>query len=163
MKNIPYLPLCMAMAVTGCSSANDDQTRKANNANAAGTSTAAASQPSSADKANKANKRTGTITVGDETWTFVPSTQCSVYPGNVVHIDGTAKEDGSVEIVLDVMADYRGMQVGEDGAGTSWYAVPDSLAVTIDDQHVKGTASFSMNSYSTEVAAKGSFDIECGY
>lgn len=153
MKNFGYLALCLAMAITGCSDKNNNDT---NQASAADSSTAAASQ------AKPASKRGGTITVGDEIWTFVPSTQCSVYPGNVVSIAGHAKEDESVEIVID-WGGPAGVHVGQDGTNTSWHAVNGSLKVTIENKRVFGTASFATTSYSTEAVAEGSFDIECGY
>jgi hypothetical protein len=155
MKNFGYLSLCLAMFITGCSDKGNNET---NYASPADSSTAAAPQ------AKPPSKRGGTITVGDETWTFVPSTQCSVYPGNLVSIAGHAKEDESVEIVIDASDEWAGgVRVGKDGTDTSWHAVPDSIAVTIENKRVMGTASFATSSYSVEAVAEGSFDIECGY
>ena len=153
MKKFGYLSLSLAMAIAGCGSKDNNET---NQASAAESSTAKQSQT------KPASKRGGRITVGDETWTFVPSTQCSVYPGNVVSIAGHAKEDESVEIIID-WGGPVGVHVGQDRTDTSWHAVPDSIEVTIENKRVMGTASFSTSIYSTEVAAEGSFDIECGY
>ena len=153
MKNLGYLSLCLAISITGCSDKNNNET---NQASAADSSTATAPQ------AKPASKRGGTITVGDETWTFVPSMQCSVYPGNVVSIAGHAKEDESVEIVID-WGGPAGVHVGQDRTDTSWHAVKDSIELTIENMRVLGTASFATSSYSTKAVAEGSFDIECGY
>jgi hypothetical protein len=153
MKIFTYMALSLAIAVAGCGNANNDEAVHAIPANA---STAPASDT------KPEGKRGGSITVGDKTWNFVPSTQCSVYPGPVVSISGHAKEDPTVEILID-WGGPNGVQVGKDGTDTSWHAVPDSIAVAIDGQHVKGTASFATSSYSTDAVAEGSFDIECGY
>ena len=153
MKNLGYLSLCLVMSLTGCSDKGDNET---NQVSTADSSTEAAPQ------AKPASKRGGTITVGDETWTFVPSTQCSVYPGNVVSIAGHAKEDESVEIVID-WGGPAGVHVGQDSTDTSWHAVKDSIEVTIENKRVLGTASFATTSYSNQAVAEGSFDIECGY
>ena len=153
MKNFGYLSLCLAMSITGCSDKDTNETKQAS---AADSSTATAPQ------AKPANKRGGTITVGDETWSFVPSIQCSVYPGNVVSIAGHAKEDESVEIIID-WGGPVGVRIGRDSNDTSWHAVQDSIEMTIENKRVSGTASFATSSYSTNAVAQGSFDIECGY
>lgn len=152
MKNFGYLSLCLAICIAGCSDKDNNENNQAN---------AAASSTTTAPQAEPASKRGGTITVGDETWSFVPSTQCSVYPGNVVSIAGHAKEDESVEIVID-WGGPVGVRVGQDSTDTSWHAIKDSIAVTIENKRVRGTASFATNSYSTSAVAEGSFDIECG-
>lgn len=153
MKSFGYLSLCLAMSITGCSNKDNNET---NQTSAAGSSTAAAAQ------AKPASTRGGAITVGDETWSFVPSIQCSVFPGNVVSIAGHAKEDESVEIIID-WGGPVGVHIGQDGTDTSWHAVQDSIAVTIENKRVFGTASFATTSYSSKAVAEGSFDIECGY
>ena len=55
----------------------------------AGDSAGAASSPAS-------DERGGTVTVGETTWTFVPSMQCGVYPNGQVNISGHAAEDQSL-------------------------------------------------------------------
>jgi hypothetical protein len=148
MKYVVYLTLCLSVTIVGCGKKDAADT---NQASAVASTTT-----------KPASKRGGTVTVGEDTWTFVPSTQCSVYPGDVVSIAGHAKEDDSVEIVID-WGGPVGVHVGEDGADTSWHALRDSIQVTIDNKHVSGNASFATSSYSTTAVAEGSFNIECGY
>jgi hypothetical protein len=153
MKGIGFLLAFITIALTSCGG-NDD---------AKSSPSATAQSSSGAAPASKSvSKRGGSITVGAESWTFVPSTQCSVYPGDVVSIAGHAKEDESVEIVID-WGGPTGVHVGQDQTDTSWHAVADSIKLTIDDKRVSGTASFAKTSYSTNAVSEGSFDIECGY
>ncbi|MGI9323730.1 MAG: hypothetical protein ACR2PZ_00815 [Pseudomonadales bacterium] len=99
---------------------------------------------------------TGTVTIDGQTWTFVPSIQCSVYPGNVVSIAGTAAQDPAVEIVID-LGGPNGVSVGSDGDPNSWRAVVDSISSNIDGQRVSGSAEFRRSGSN----AKGTFDIRC--
>jgi hypothetical protein len=107
--------------------------------------------------------RGGTFAVGDDSWTFVPSIQCSVYPGNVVSIAGHAAEDPSLEIVIDYDAERGpvGARIGDDGSAVSWHAMPDTLRFEIDGRRVRGVATFNVYWTGAGESAPGSFDIHC--
>jgi hypothetical protein len=119
--------------------------------------------PTSDDQASSSNSRGGTITVGEQTWTFVPSIQCSIYAGNLVSIAGHAAEDPSLEIVIDYTTQRGpvGVSVGADRREGSWFAVRDSLQWQIEGQQVRGTATFSEFRGGSGKSAEGSFDISC--
>jgi hypothetical protein len=104
-------------------------------------------------------QRGGTITVGDSSWTIVPSTQCSVYPGNVVNIAGHAAEDESLEIVIDYGGPNQ-VRIGE-GRGAIWHAVPDSIQMQIAGRRVTGSANFTTQPGGTGTSATGSWDVGC--
>ena len=107
--------------------------------------------------------RGGTIAVGEQTWTIVPSTQCSIYPGNVVSIAGHAAEDPSLEIVIDDTTERGpvGVSVGADRREGSWFAVRDTLQWQIEGQQVSGTATFRETRGGNGKSADGSFEIKC--
>jgi hypothetical protein len=105
-------------------------------------------------------ERGGTITVGGETWTFVPSTQCSVYPGNVVSIAGHAAENPDLEIIIDWGGPNQA-RIAESDSGPGWHAVRDTLDVQINGKNVTGSATFSEYFSGTGERAEGSFDIQC--
>lgn len=96
----------------------------------------------------------GTLTIGGQSWTFVPSIQCRVYPGNVVSIAGIAAEDPAVEIVID-LGGPDGVSVGK--GADSWQAVVDSISASIDGQSVTGSAEFKRSGS----MVPGTFDIRC--
>lgn len=105
-------------------------------------------------------ERGGTITVGDETWTFVPSTQCSVYPGPVVSIAGHAAEESALEVVIDWGGPNQA-RIAETDSGPGWHAMRDTLNVEVDGKRVKGSATFSEYFTGTGKQAEGTFDIQC--
>lgn len=102
----------------------------------------------------------GTFTVGDESWTVVPSMQCSIYPGNVVNIAGHAAENPDLEIVID-WGGPNGARIAESDSGPGWHAVRDTLTIEIDGPIVRGSATFSENSFGTGERAEGSFEVRC--
>ncbi|MGA8203158.1 MAG: hypothetical protein WB812_01490 [Woeseiaceae bacterium] len=111
-----------------------------------------------------AHERGGTITVGEQVFTFVPSIQCSVYPGNVVSIAGHAAEDESTEITIDYAPDGDGptaASIDTDGRPGSWFSIRETLQFDIEGRHVRGIATFSEYSGGTGKTAPGSFDIGC--
>lgn len=110
--------------------------------------------------AQAADKRGGTLTVGEESWTFVPSIQCSVYPGPVVSIAGHAEGNPSLEIIIDYGGPNQA-RIAESDSGPGWHAVRETLDVQIDGKRVSGTATFTEYSTGTGAQAEGSFDIQC--
>jgi hypothetical protein len=116
-------------------------------------------QPADAGAQKVAAERGGTITVGDSSWTIVPSTQCSIYPGKVVSIAGHAAEDESVEIVIDFGGPDQ-VRIGE-GRDAIWHAVRDTIEMSIDGRQVTGTATFTEYSGGGGKSAAGSWDVSC--
>lgn len=144
MRLLILIALAASLATAGCGTDSDNGGERTGSAPAA------------------KSARGGTITVGEESWTFVPSTQCSVYPGNVVHIAGHAAEDPSLEIVIDYSPDdgYAEARVGSD-SGAGWHAMRDTLTFQIDGKHVVGSATFNVYATGTGESAQGSFEITC--
>lgn len=102
----------------------------------------------------------GTFIVGDESWTVVPSLQCSIYPGNIVSIAGHAAENPDLEVVID-WGGPNGARIAESDSGPGWHAVRDTLTIEIDGSVVRGRATFSDNSFGTGERAEGSFEVRC--
>lgn len=138
---------CAITAVTGCSEgvdSIDDQ---------AGSVAPVASSP-------PANDRRGSITVDGETWTISSFRQCSVYPGGIVSIWGSAARNPELEIVID----YGGpdqVRIGNDGPDAVWQTDRDTLELQIDGRSVSGTATFSRYAGGTKETAQGTIDVNC--
>lgn len=132
------------MSITGCS----------------GPDTGNGGSTSQATSQSAGQQRGGTITVGKETWTIVPSISCSVYPGNVVHIAGHAAENTELEIVID-WGGPNHARVAESDSGPGWHAIRDTLDVEVDGNTVKGSATFSEFFGGSGDRADGSFDVNC--
>lgn len=147
MRLIILLTLAATFAAIGCD-ANSGGTRS---------SREAADGPQS----SSGSSRSGTLTVGEASWTFLPSTQCSIYPGNVVSIAGHAAEDPSVEIVIDY-GGPTGVTIGTYGREPWWQAVRDTIEVEIEGRRrIGGTATFEVFRNGAKETAEGSFDISC--
>jgi hypothetical protein len=107
------------------------------------------------------SSRGGTLTVGGDSWTLVPSTQCSIYSDDLVNIAGHAAEDPSVEIVIDY-GGPTGVTIGTVSQEPWWQAVQDSIAIEIENRRrVRGTATFEVFRNGTRGSVEGSFDITC--
>jgi hypothetical protein len=146
MRVLNTLSVALLFSVTACGSGNDTGSQAVN-----------ASAP--------AAQRGGTITVGETTWTVVPATQCSVYPGNVVAIAGHLADDPGVEVIIDRFSDGPGdggARIGPETGDNSWHAMPDTLVFAIDGKRVRGTATFNRYFSGTGDSAEGSFDVNCG-
>ncbi|MDZ7842396.1 MAG: hypothetical protein U5R46_16475 [Gammaproteobacteria bacterium] len=112
--------------------------------------------------------RTGTFTVGEDTWTVVPSTQCSVFPGNIVMISGHAADNEEVEIVIDHDPSSGLVSAYVQGPDDSpyWIAEDDAITFEIDGKTVKGSGTFKVGLGGTVEAGQprerqGSFAITC--
>jgi len=107
-----------------------------------------------------ASQRGGAITVGEQSWTIILSTQCSVYPGPIVNIAGHAKDNPSLEIVIDY-GGPTGARIDNDGSAEGWHAIRETLKVEIDGKRIQGTATFNKMSGGSGDSAEGSFDVQC--
>ncbi|MGI9331179.1 MAG: hypothetical protein ACR2QB_10745 [Gammaproteobacteria bacterium] len=125
----------------------------------AGSAPAPEAAPASAPAMQQA-ERGGTITVGEESWVLVPKF-CSVYPGPIVNIAGHAKDDPSLEIVIDHGGPNQ-IVIGSGGREALWYAMKDTIKVAVDGKKVQGTASFNRDMNGLGDGAEGSFEINCG-
>ena len=105
-------------------------------------------------------QRGGTITVGEESWTIVPSISCSVYPGNIVNIAGHAAENKELEIVIDWGGPNQ-VRIAEHDSAPGWYAVRETLDVRVDGKTVKGSATFGEHFGGGGAQSEGSFEVNC--
>lgn len=147
MRLMTLLTLAAAVVAIGCDadSGGTQSTREAG----AGT------------QSSSGSARGGMLMVGEDSWTFVPATQCSIYPGNVVSIAGHAAEDPSVEIVLDY-GGPTGVRIGTYSREPWWQAVRDTIEVEIEGRRrISGTATFEVFRNGAKETAEGSFDISC--
>lgn len=149
--------LSLSMFASACD--NGDDSTAADESN-----TGSASDSAEGENARK----TGTITVGSDTWTVVPSTQCSVYPGDVVSIAGHAPSDEAIEIVLDYDPSSELIQAYVKGPDDSpyWIAADDDISFEIDGKTVAGSGTFSVGlgarvEEGQPRQAEGSFEINC--
>lgn len=116
----------------------------------------------------ESSSNTGTITVGDDTWTVVPETQCSVYSGDTVAIAGHAAGDETIEIVLDHDPSLGLVQAYVKGPDDSphWVAGKDDVSFEIDGKSVTGSGNFSVGlgapvEEGQPREARGTFEINC--
>ena len=118
----------------------------------------------SAAQASSSYSRGGTITVGEQSFTFVPSIQCSVYPNNQVNIAGHTAEDESLEVTIDYYPENDGpigVILGTDGRDGSWFSSRESTKFEIDGRQVRGTTTFTEFRGGNGKSAEGSFEIRC--
>jgi len=147
MKLMALLPLLMMM---GC-----EADESAGGGSSAGT---AAPQMNS-------SQRGGTITVGEDHWTVVPSIQCSVFPNNVVNIAGHAASDPQLQMVVEYGGPTQ-IRIGSDNDARdkgAWYAVPETIEITVEGKRVRGTATFVFTGHpgGSAESRQGSFDVQC--
>lgn len=153
MRQSTALLATMILALTGCGDGGGDGTRAANDPGGSPSSGEASPSESSS------RQRGGIISVGDGTWTIVPSTQCSIFPGNVVSIAGRAAEDESLEIVLDYGGPNQ-VRIGE-GDGALWHARSDTIEAEVDGRTLRGTADFTPDPAGTGEATPGWWEVTC--
>ena len=115
--------------------------------------------PAAAGQATS-RERGGTITVGAETWTIVPSISCSVYPGGIVNIAGHAAENPDLEVVIDWGGPDQA-RIAESDSGPGWHAIRDTLEIRVDGRKVTGHATFSEFVGVAGNRAEGSFEVDC--
>lgn len=121
-----------------------------------------ASSGESVTSAAQQRERGGTVTVGDQSWTFVPSMQCSVYPGNVVAIAGHAESEPETEIVIDHdPGGLKAVRIGSDSGADGWYSLKGSLTFEIEGKQVRGSGDFSSSMGGAGQIVQGEFIIDC--
>ena len=103
--------------------------------------------------------RTGTFSLGDQTWTFVASLQCGIFPGPVVAISGNAAEDGDVELLVDFDEDNDLVQAAANTPEGTWLAENEDVSIEIDGRTVSGQGTF--REFITGDTAEGSFEVTC--
>lgn len=147
------------LAGAGCS---DDDTSAADAAEAA----TATSEPTEESEgttttvaaASSGGTSAGSVTIGSTEYGFDPTIQCSLYPGGVVSIAGTAVDDPDVEIVFDAFEPGRN-QLSVTGPDFQWMTTTSDFEVEIDDPEVRGTAEVQGVDGTTE---ESSFTFRCG-
>lgn len=104
----------------------------------------------------------GTITVGDRSWSLVPSIQCSMYPGPVVSIAGHAEGNPNIEITIDYDpgSEWTAAKVTGGADDLHLSAQDEDLTVRIDGKAISGSGTFK-SQWGTGPSARGSFDVEC--
>ncbi|HSH44094.1 MAG TPA: hypothetical protein VK973_18365, partial [Arenicellales bacterium] len=112
-----------------------------------GSDNTAESEPDEAASGQPAaESRGGTITVGDRTWTVVPSTQCSIYPGDIVMIAGHTADNGEIEVVIDHDPSSKLVSAYIQGPDNSpyWIAEDDAISFVIEGKTVSASGTFSV-------------------
>ena len=85
----------------------------------------------------------GEVTIGAETWVFVPDIQCSVWPDDTINIAGSAEMDSEVEIVFDRFDDGS-QDLRVSGPDFTWMATTDDFdEVSVEGDTVSGSATMS--------------------
>lgn len=112
---------------------------------------------------NSAGARTGTVEIDGETWTIVPTIQCSVYPGPVVSVAGHAANNESIEITLDYSPDdgLVGATVEKSDGTLSWVAMGEQVTFDVDGDHIQGEGRFTWHGPGAAREAQGKFDLRC--
>lgn len=149
--------LSLSILASACDSGGDSATNQASDA-----------ADADAVVESDSSRKTGTITVGDETWTVVPETQCSIYSGDVVSIAGHAAGDEAIEIVLDHDLSLGLVSAYVKGPDDSphWVARKDDVSFEIDGKTVTGSGTFSIApgarvQEGQPREAQGTFEITC--
>lgn len=98
----------------------------------------------------------GEVTVGEQTWTFVPTIQCMVTDSGIAIVAGEALDDPSVEFSVDVTPDGQRVDVTIDDV--TMVAQGDEVTATIAGTTVSGSATLDSGVETTEAT----FDLDCG-
>lgn len=139
--------------VSGCG--NEDETAAQGDADTGGSGE------------STAESRTGTITIGEQTWTVVASMQCGVRNDSIVMIYGHTAENEEIEVVIDHdPPDLKSAYIQGPDNTPYWIAEDDAIEFDIDGSTVSGSGTFSVGiggqveeGEPREVA--GSFEIKC--
>lgn len=112
--------------------------------------------------ATGADNNAGTIRVGEQSWTLVPSIQCGVYPGPMVAIAGHAAGKPDIEITIDYdpSSDFVEAKVTGGDEEMNLSARDDDLSVDVNGKTVTGTGSFR-SGWGAGPVTEGSFRIDC--
>jgi len=156
-KRVPLLAGAVLLLIAV--SCGDDTTPETATATEGPDATAAAATATSEPAQNASTGAMGTVTIGDESWEFAGTTQCSVFAADTVSIAGTAASDATIEIVFDVFAADRA-ELAVTVGDKEWSGPTDTLQVSFDDQTASGTATVSDLTSGDTAAA--TFDFTCG-
>lgn len=149
--------LVVATIVAGCQGQDN-----ASDADAASTPAARAEAPAPPEAAAPA--RTGRIVIGDQSWTLVPATQCSIYPGPVIAIAGHAAENEAIEISIDFDGGTGGLiqaSVENPDGSLGWRSTDDSLSIGVEGGLVTGKANFTSHAGGSATTVEGTFEVNC--
>jgi hypothetical protein len=102
---------------------------------------------------------TGTFTLGDDTWTFVASLQCGIFPGPIVAISGNAAEDADIELLVDFDEDSDLVAATANTPEGTWLAENEDVSIEVDGSKVRGQGTF--REFISGDTAEGSFEITC--
>lgn len=146
----------IALLIAACGGDDDDDSNSTPEATAPG-----ATATSAANGGGSSGDRGGTVTIGDESWTLVPSIQCGIFPGPMVAIAGHASEDSDIEIVIDYddESDLKGVRVQGADDEPYWTAQDDDLNYEIDGRTVRFDGTF--RDFSTGETAEGELEVSC--
>jgi hypothetical protein len=145
------------LLVAACGGDADDD-------NGGGPEATATGEPNSDDSSDEpiggdGGDGTGTFTLGDDTWTFVASLQCGIFPGPIVAISGNAAEDADVELLVDFDEDSDLVAATANTPEGTWLAENENVSIEVDGNTVSGEGTFR-ESISGDTA-EGSFEITC--
>ncbi|HUF53235.1 MAG TPA: hypothetical protein VMR52_05605 [Dehalococcoidia bacterium] len=106
----------------------------------------------------------GTITVGDETWEFVPTIQCGNFfdVAGQIYISGVAASDESIEISIDHDDSLMEAKVRrEQGIEQPYWVADESSGISfeVNGDVVAGSGTFI--NFLTQEEADGSWEITC--
>lgn len=161
------------LLVAACSGDDDDSTSASGASGSQGSSAAAPTgvpsdddeedEDASSSDSSGSDAGVGTVNVGDETWTVIPSGQCEATDEGgipVFSIAGHADGDEALEIVIDFDPRDTGLQMNVMGAGgdPGWTAVDANFVVTAGGNHISGEGDFEDPTGNT---VEGSFDVRC--
>jgi hypothetical protein len=150
-----------ALIVTGCGGDDDDDDgNNGSGGDTQGTATAVSDDDGGDEpEGSGGGDRTGTFTLGDETWTFVASLQCGIFPGPIVAISGNAAEDADIELLVDFDEDSDLVQAAANTPEGTWLAENEDVSIEVDGSTVSGQGTF--REFITGDTAEGSFEISC--
>ena len=170
MRNLLPSLVVIALAAFAVACGGDDDSPGGNGAApdptatspAAGTGSAPATGAGAGAGTGSAPARTGTLTVGEESWTIVPAIQCGVFPGPQVHISGHAEGDESVEITIDLDESFplKSVEVHADDDDPWWSAEDEEVTIEVDGRTVRGGGTFS-SPFADRGTREGTFEITC--
>lgn len=112
-------------------------------------------------------RRTGTMTVGEQTWTVVASMQCSVRNDSIVMIYGHTAENEEIEVVIDHdPPDLKAAYIQGPDNTPYWIARDGAIEFEIDGRTVSGRGTFSVGiggqvEEGQPRELEGSFEIRC--
>jgi hypothetical protein len=176
MKTVGMLALLvlgLMLFAAACGGDDDDSTSASDASGSQASSDAAPTdvpsgdddegEEASSDDSSGSDAGVGTVTIGDETWTVIPSGQCEATDEGgipVFSIAGHADGDEVLEIVIDFDPRDTGLQMTVMGGASDpgWTAIDADFVVSAGGTHISGEGNFEDPTGNT---AEGSFDVRC--